>query len=172
MRRFLRGQKREPRGIMLIDWDNLLINLRLPSPDEVSLIGGFDKVIKDIAREFGEIIDVFVFLPPQPAYIWGETLHKLNFYPIVCPKITDKEGEEQDTVDDTLIRFGERDIENTKNLSFLCLGSGDKDFSPLVRRAMRRGLKIVVVAGSTKSLASELIDLADRIFIFEPTKAS
>lgn len=160
-------QKRQ-RGIFLIDHDNLVTNLKLASPDEASIVDKLDSVVKKIVEANREIVDTFVFLPPQQAYIWGETYYELGFYAIVCPRIQNKEGEEQDTVDDTLIRFGKMAIDNIENLSFICLGSGDKDFSPLVRQARKKGLKIIVVAASISSLSSHLINLADETHLLEP----
>ena len=166
--RFATG--RALRGVMVVDWDNLEINLRLGEGEvnEASIISGFDRVAKKIARKFGRIVMAFVLLPPQPAYIWGETLSRLGFYPVVCSKVKDKKsGEETDTVDATLIRLGQKLIGNIRDLSFLCLVSGDGDFSLFLREVEHRGLKIVVVAASVNSLSSELIDLADDTFLFE-----
>ncbi|MCH8741404.1 NYN domain-containing protein [Patescibacteria group bacterium] len=145
-----------------------MTSLKLVSPDEASIISRFDHVIRRIVEANREIVDVFVFLPPQQAYIWGETYHELGFYTIVCPRIQNKKGEKEDTVDDTLIRFGKMAIDNMKDLSFICLGSGDKDFSPLVRQARKKGLEIIVVAASTNSLSSDLINLADKTFFLKP----
>lgn len=161
-------KKKRQKGILLIDHDNLVTSLQLPSPDEASIVNRFDHVIRKIVEANREIVDIFVFLPPQQAYIWGETYHELSFYTIVCPRIQNKDGKEQDTVDDTLIRFGKMAIDNMRNLSFICLGSGDKDFSPLVRQARKKGLKIIVVAASINSLSSNLIDLADETHLFDP----
>lgn len=161
--------KREPRGIMVVDWDNLQFGLDPDELNEASVIGGFDKIVKIIAREFGEIVDVFVFLPPQAAYTWGETLYKLGFYPIVCPKVMPKEeNKEKDTVDNTLIELSRSLIANIKDLSFFCLVSGDRDFNPIIRKVMRRGLKIIVVASSLRSLSRHLLPpKTDRTYIFE-----
>ena len=111
------------------------------------------------------------------ASLYGETFSELGFFTIFCPKIRTKEGEEIDTTDNILIEFGKKMITQIPDLTHLCLCSGDKDFSPLVREAIRQGLKIVVVAGNLSSLSSELIKLADKkrggrrmIYILSPTK--
>lgn len=170
-------ESERPRGVVFVDTDNLMSGIVLErggSPDrisEASIIGGFDNLIKRIAREFGEIVEVFALLPPQRAYVWGVTMYRLGFYSVVCPRVRPKGGgEEQDTVDETLIKLAESLIDNIKNLSFICLVSGDKDFSPMIRKVIRRGLKIIVVAASKESLSGELIDLADSTYLFEPTE--
>lgn len=167
---FFRKPKRN-RILFLIDFENILQNLKqLPSPENLSFLAGFDRLIKEVAQDIGEIIDVFVFLPPHLASIYGEDLYRAGFFIIVCPKIRDKTGEQIDTTDETLIRFGHRAIDELDNITHLCLGSGDRDFGPLVRRAIRKRLKIIVVTASQQSLATELITLADRIFLFSPTE--
>ncbi|HDZ54278.1 MAG TPA: NYN domain-containing protein [Candidatus Nealsonbacteria bacterium] len=166
---FFRRPKRN-RVLFLIDFENILKNLKqLPSPEDLSFLAGFDRIVKEIAREIGEIVDVFIFLPPHLASIYGEDLYRAGFFIIVCPKVRDKAGEQIDTTDETLIRFGQRAIDEL-NITHLCLGSGDKDFGPLVRRATRKGLKIIIATASQQSLATELITLADRIFFYSPTE--
>ena len=113
--------------------------------------------------------DVFVFLPPHQSMIYGEDISRAGFYIIDCPKVKGKKGEPQDTTDETLIRFGQWAIEKL-NVTHLCIGSGDKDFSPLVRRAIRKGLRIIVAAATMHSLSDELSGLADKIFIFSPAE--
>jgi len=168
--RFLK-KRGPPRILMLIDWENLLTNLKeMPPPESYSITAGFDRLCKEIASEVGEIVNVFVFIPPHLVYTFGETFHKIGFFTIACPKIRGKKGEEEDTTDLTLINFGQKAIEDIKDLTHLCLGSGDKDFSLLVRQAIRKGLKIIVVASSERSLSTELIKLADKIYIFSPTE--
>ena len=136
-----------------------------------SLSTGFDRVIKEIARAVGPIEDLLAFLPPHLVSIHGEELHHLGFTIIACPKVRAKEtGKEVDTVDKILIERGKREIRQVQGLTHLCLGSGDKDFSPLVREAIRRGLKIIVVASSRNSLSKNLIDLSDQVFLFSPTE--
>lgn len=166
---------KKPKGIRLVDWDNLEIGLHLREGEvnEASVVSGFDNLTRKISREVGEIIETFVFLPPQAAFIWGGTLDRLGFNLVFCSKMKSKdkkEKEEIDTVDAKLIRLGQKLIDNIRDLSFLCLVSGDSDFSLFIREAMGRGLKIIVVAASVDSLAGELIELADKTYLFEPAK--
>lgn len=169
---FLGGKRKksDKRIMILVDWENLLKSMKEMPPAEVfSVTAGFDKFMKTIALEIGEIVNVFIFIPSHMVVPWAETFHRQGFFTIVCPKIRGKTGEEEDTTDATIINFGKTVIENTRNLTHLCIGSGDKDFSLLVRQAIRKGLKIVVVASSERSLSMELIRLADKVYIFSPT---
>ena len=180
-----RKKTKENKIVMLVDFENLLTNFEISSPTSYSVEAGFDKVTKEISREVGEITDVFIFVPPHLSSLWGETFHKQGFFTIYCPKIKTKDEGEKDTVDSILTEYGKREITKNPDLTHLCIGSGDKDFAssgeknfvPLVRAAIRRGLKIIVVAGSLKSLSPELISLADSkpdgskmVYLFSPTK--
>lgn len=161
--------KLQGRGVVLIDWENLLQSLGPPTSGELSVSQIFLKLIKKIGQEIGEIVSVFVFAPPHLASEWGETFHEKGFFVISCPKVTDKKGEERDTVDETLIDFGGKVIQNM-NLSYLCVGTGDRDFSKLYLQAIGKGLKAVTVAASEKSLSSKLIPLSDKIIILSTLK--
>ena len=166
-----RGKFKENKIIVLIDIENLNANLPSMGPVGFSFSAGFDRVMKQIAREVGAIEDVFVFSPPHLVQLFGEEIYRQGFTIIACPKTRSKEsGEEIDTVDQTLIEFGKKAIRQMKGLTHLCLGSGDKDFAPLVREAIRRRLRIVILASSPGSLATELIKLSDQVFLFSPVE--
>ena len=159
--------------LMLIDWDNLSLNMDLP-PSE-SRVEGFNQLIKQITQEVGEIAIVVVFLPPNLAHLVAEDMYGLGFFIMICPKIKDKKGVRQDMTDRTIIDFGKKMIALIPDLTHLCLGSGDKDFIPLIREATLKGLKIMIVAGNRKSLSQELVGLADEkddgqklIYLFSP----
>ena len=152
------------RGVILIDWENLLQSMEPTISEGPSVSQIFLKLIKKISREIGEVISVFVFAPPHLASVWGETFHEKGFFIISCPKVTDKKGEEKDTVDEILIDFGGKVTQNM-NLSYLCVGTGDRDFSKLYLEVIEKGLKTITVAASEKSLSSKLISLSDTIII-------
>jgi hypothetical protein len=157
--------------LVLIDVENLRANLPPIGPSGFSFPAGFDRTMKQIAREVGVIEDVFVFSPPHLIQLFGGELHHHGFTIIACPKVRSKDGRgEIDTVDQTLIDFGKKTIGRIEGLTHLCLGSGDKDFAPLVREAIRRGLKILVIASSPQSLSTELIQLSDQVYLFSPTE--
>jgi len=167
------SKKKEEKGFMALDHDNLWAKARVGSPTKTSAVEAFDKLVTKIVTEIGPIINILVFLPTHPSNIWAATYRKLGFFPVVCPRVPVKEGseEEKDTVDETLTEYSEFAIEHIKELTFFVLCSGDQDFASLLRKAKRKGLKTVVVAGSTKSLSKELIDLADTTMLFELTEA-
>jgi hypothetical protein len=169
-----RGRKKpkENKILVLIDLENLRAKLPAMGPMGFSFPAGFDRVMKQIAREVGAIEDVFIFIPPHLVQLFGEELYRQGFTIIACPKIRSKEGsEELDTVDQILIEFGEKAIRQIGGLTHLCLGSGDKDFARLVREAIRRNLRILILASSPQSLSTEIIKLSDRVFLLSPTEA-
>lgn len=161
---FAVGNKRTVRAkarvLVLLDWENLQQNVGFV-PGGLSLKDRLDACIRQIAKQVGSIVDVFVFMPPHASHIWGEQLYKAGFFILVCPKIKNKAGDEVDTTDETLIRFGERMLDELEGLTHLCLGSGDIDFSPLLIRARRKGLKNVLIAGDPRSLSAKMGPLLD-----------
>lgn len=163
--------------LVLIDFENLMLNLDVP-PEKFSLAEGFDRLIRELGQ-VGDIMEVSVFASPQTALVHLETLHRHGFFTIPCPRIKDKAGGTRDTVDATLMDYGRKRIAQMQGGDYLCLGSGDKDFIPFLREAMGHGLKIIIIAGNMNSLASGLIGFADRhpvlpkkmVFFLTPTRA-
>lgn len=164
--------------LVLIDWDNLLANMNIPQPEGFSLEEGFDRLMRQLS-EVGRVINVFVFGPPQTINLYLEIFRQNGFFPVVCPKLKKKKDEQEvDTTDATLIEFGRKMIEQIPDLTHLCLASGDSDFAPFVREAIRNGLKVIIVPGSLTSLSGDLIRLASRhpetskrmVFLFSPKK--
>ena len=152
-------EKREKNIILvLIDWENLLINMDVRLPESFSLSSGLNKLMKWL-ESIGDVFGVFVFAPPHAVQGYLEIFHKYKFYTILCPKIS---RGTIDTTDETLINFGEQMIAQMRNLSHFCIVSGDRDFSLLIKSAKKQKLKIAIAAGDLKSLSEELIDLANR----------
>lgn len=146
----------------LFDGDNLLINVRdLADIKSIRFpLEEFDQLMVRLG-ELGQVLPPFVFAPPRTLDRHGDQLQKLGFLSIHCPlSVLDKDSgassEKRDTVDPTLIEFGRRMIPIFKRsgLTHLCLGSADEHFLPLVREAVRFGIKIIVVAGSEDSLSA------------------
>lgn len=152
--------KKRIKVLVLLDWENLQQNVGF-APGEPSLKERLDTCMREIAKQVGSIVDVFVFMPPHASYVWGEQLYKAGFFIIVCPKIKNKAGEETDTTDETLIKFGERMLDQIEGLTHLCLGSGDIDFSPLLIRARRKGLKNILIVADSRSLSGKMASLID-----------
>jgi len=182
MRRLLaiirkRFKKLPNKVLFLIDWENFLSSTASIPPERFSLEAGLNRLIEKIAQEVGAIVNIFVFLPPHLVSTWGKILKKQGFFIILCPRARDKGGEERDAVDEELIRFGINMINQIPELTHLCLGSGDQDFVPLLQEARRRGLKIVLAAGSLQSLSKEVIPFAERsptggrrVYLLSPTE--
>ncbi|MDO8436248.1 MAG: NYN domain-containing protein [bacterium] len=169
-------KKRVNKIIWVIDIENLIFNAKIGMPPErYSFEEGFNKIIELLTEEIGEIIGIFAFVPTDRALLWGREIDKLGFNIILCPKVKSKQGEDKDTTDDKLIELTEWFIDNVRGITHLCLGSGDKDFSPLLRKAALKGLKRVVVAGDIRSLSSDLIRLTSAkpgggkmVYLFTP----
>lgn len=155
------SQKKPIKILMLIDFVNLEMNLHLIPPERFSIADGLRRVIRTISREIGEIASVFVFTPPHSAMLWAEDLWKIGFFTVFCPTVKGKKGEEIDTTDEILIKFAENIISQMPDLTHICIGSGDKDFTPLADKALRKGLKIIIFAGDSISLSFDLRKLAD-----------
>ena len=168
------GRKEPSRVVVLIDFENLLLSIEnrsSPVEKEFSVGAGFHAAIRKIAQEIGEVTHIFVFVPPHAANLWGKLFQQERFTIVFCPKIINKEGQEVDTVDPTIIDFGKWAIANIQGLTHLCIGSGDKDFQPLVKEAVMKGLEIIVIFSSEKSLSRELRKLADKTYYFSPVPA-
>ena len=176
----MKKTERKRKVLILIDFENLLRNMTMPEPKEFSMAGGFDKLMKEISNDLGDIINIFVFLPPHLTFytFYGKLFHQLGFFSVLCPKIQNKKtGEEEDTVDGTIIEFGKKMLNQIPELTHLCVGSGDKDYASLIREAVRHGLKIAIIAGSLGSLSADLIKLADKrpngkkmVYLLSPTE--
>jgi len=150
-------RKKENEILVLIDWLNISLSLYPAGQLELT---DFDRLIKKISREVGEIANVFVFAPNLTSRE-GETFYKQGFYVINCPKVKTKEGEDKDTTDEILINFLKDVVPDISGLTHICLGSGDKDFCQALRNVIRKDLRLMIVAGNLTSLSSDLIELAD-----------
>lgn len=173
-----RRRKRVNKILVLIDWENLLSSTVSIPPEKFSLDTGLNNLIEKITQEVGIIIGIYVFVPPHLVSTWGEKFKKEGFFIICCPKIKTKTGEEKDTVDEELTRFGAKMIAQIPDLTHLCLGSGDQDFIPLLQEAKQRGLKIIIATGGLQPLSVELIRFAEkdpitgkrRVYLFFPVE--
>jgi hypothetical protein len=169
------NRKKKVKILCVIDWDNIYINV--PPPEKFSITAGLDRIMKKIAKEVGEIINVFVFTPPHLALVNAQVFHDEGFYIILCPKIKDKKRGEQDTADEIISAFLQDMINQMPDLTHICLGSGDKDFCRIIRKyVMRRGLKMIIIVGDLISLSGDLMKLADvnpntgkrMVYVFSP----
>ena len=145
------------RIVVLVDYENIIQN----TPADPSTESPTKKIIHlmEEIRGMGRVIGVFVFVPrylapPYEMFFWEQ-----EFFPILCPKIRIA-GEETDTSDETLIKFGKEVVFQFRDLTHLCLLSGDADFLPLLKLCRNRGLEIMVAASTIQSLAKDLIKVA------------
>ena len=163
---FFRKKERENKVLVLLDFENLLINFDGPSR---TIVEALNTTLKKIAQEVG-IVKVFVFVPHQNAQLFGEAFYRAGFVPILCPKIKAKDGQTDiDTTDQMLTELGKEFIDDMPGFTHLCLGSGDIDFASgdigfpsLLKKANHHGLDIALIAGDLSSLSSGLIKRADR----------
>lgn len=159
---FPRKRVAKNKALVLLDLDNLYINF-----GSRTIIRALDTTLKKIAQEVGAISKAFVFIPYQNAQLFGEELYRAGFIPILCPEIRSKNETNINTTDQMLTDLGKELIEGMPEITHLCLGSGDVDFSSgdvgfpsLLQKAEHYGLHIIVIAGNINSLSSELIKKA------------
>lgn len=173
----LKKSKKRPKILVLLDIKNILDNSLPASEERVSPKAGFDRLMKELGK-IGQVDDVYIFAPLHIASQYQKLFYELGFYTIACPRITNKLGQEVDATDSVMIDFGKKMISQNPNLDYLCVGSGDKDFLPLIRKARQSGLKIITIVGcNIRSLAEEIIPLVDNhpgskkkmVLLFSPT---
>lgn len=151
-------RKTNNKVLIVIDWLNIYMNL---SPIKLPSLTDLDRVQKQIAQEVGEIVNVFVFAPPHLTSLEWETFYEEGFYIIDCRSIKTKDGKDKDTTDEILINFVKDMVARMSDITHICLGSGDKDFCKALRKTMRAGLQLMIIAGDLNSLSQDLIDVAD-----------
>ena len=171
------GKKHANKILFVIDWDNLSSNI-ITGVQHYSLAKGFERLIGQLTQ-VGEVAAVFVFGPPDSINKDLRAFHDEGFWPIPCPRETDKRTHDSvDVVDSKIVTFVRDMLELMPDLTHICIGSGDSDFiKPLVKVGKRRGKKIMVVSGKLRSLSQDLKDLADEhpqtgermVFLFSPT---
>jgi len=165
-----RGKKRKKEKIVaLIDLENILANIEPPLPvfvkKYITLPQFLQAVLEDATKENREANKLlFVFAPLHLYWIFAKELYEMGFFRVVCPKI-EQNGRKKDTVDETLIKVGKEIIEQ-ENVRCLVLGSGDKDFLPLLQGAKEKGVRIIIAAGSKNSLAKDIAEVADKVYLF------
>lgn len=154
------------RILVLVDWENIFHNITdIQKVSYASISQAFTKLTRKLEQEIGRIVFMFVFTPPHLASILGETLQEFESYIVYCSKRKGEADEEEDTVDEVLMKLGEKLIQEME-LSHLCICSGDEDFEPLYTKAKLNKIKIITVYASEKSLSAGVIKLSDKIILF------
>ena len=169
------GVQTRPKIIGLVDFENILFSLpvmHLIHPGgRLPLEAAFEEFIKWL-EEIGEIKSIFIFGSEKSIFSRRINLYKLNWFPILCPKIkrlvpksgyqfgSELEGsQEKDTSDAILMRFWSM-LNDLSGWDILCLASGDIDFAPLARETLRRERKIAIAAVGEVPLSKELKETA------------
>lgn len=161
--------------LVLVDWDNLFYSLfNTFGQEEMRLEERLQQMMHWIKKEIGEIWgdSGFVFAPEHLPIFYQELCTQSKLKIMVCPKrkleepqMDPKKGHlvsELDTVDETIIWFGER-LMGIPEIGFVCLVSGDADYIPLFQKASQHGILRVLVAPSHQSLSrsDEFLGLVD-----------
>ena len=158
--------RKHPKMLVLIDLENILLSVR--DFGDISSMAfprqKFDEIVGRLGK-IAQIVASFVFGPTNTITRHGDYLRELGFIPVHCPLMVNiKERgpstDKRDTVDPVLIETGRTMMSLLVGLTHLCIVSGDSDFTPLARDAQRRGLDVVVVAGSRLSLSKNLEEFA------------
>lgn len=171
--------------ILLWDWENTARGVRERgyTRHNYDLSAGFTG-LRQWCESIGQLIRVFLFSPMHKLFGFDATFQMEEFSIILCPKILQTINSDTlytnsvDTTDATLIKMGEFCLKYMPSIRYLCIGSGDKHFIPLLRSAKEKGIQIAVVYGNETSLASEVWDMADRhpetglkmVHLFSPGK--
>ena len=159
--------------LVLWDWENTAKGVREKSyrPADYDLSIGFERV-KEWWAGIGKVTKVEIFSPMHEIYGLDAVFHGQGFSIELCPK------KPHDTTDAKLIQQGEWLLEYVPSMRFLCLGSGDKHFAPLLEKAKGRGIRIAVIIGNEMSLSWEIDRLIDNhpvtgkkmLHLFAPTR--
>ncbi|MDD2732160.1 MAG: NYN domain-containing protein [Candidatus Pacebacteria bacterium] len=154
-------------ALVLIDWENISKKIREQRyvPERFSRAAALKRLFQWIKDEAGGIFDTFLFAPIFMTYTDYQLLHDNGLFPFTCPKVPLGSPDKKDTVDPALIKKAEKWITHPE-LTHICLVSGDSDFIPLLKKAKKRGLLVMISAldpALTKgsSLSKELSKMAD-----------
>ena len=147
--------------LILIDWDNLFICLQEKFGAEMRIEERLQALTEWIKTEIGEIFKGwgFVFAPDHLTIIHRDIFVKNNLRLMICPK-EQVGGTQKDTVDETLIWFGEAILDHP-DIGFICLVSGDADYIEFLEKAKRAGIKVALAPPTINSLSRNLLDCVD-----------
>ena len=174
----------QPGDILVVwDWENTAKGMREKGYkwDEYDLLAGFEGV-KQWWKSIGKVIKVFIFSPMHQIYGFDTAFQNQDFSIVLCPKIPDIVSagvvDYTDTTDPSLIKFGEFCLDYIPSIRYLCIGSGDKHFAPLLEKAIGQAIKIAVIIGNERSLSWQIDRLVDNhpitgrkmVHLFSPTK--
>lgn len=158
-------------ALVLIDWENISKNIlreRHDVPEKFSRDAALKRLFAWIQSEVDEIFDTFVFAPVYMMYTDYQLLYNNKLVPTTCPKVPLGSADKKDTVDAILIEKALKWMTHPC-ITHICLVSGDSDFMRILKRAKRRGLKVMISGPDPAmsrdpdrpSLSKELADMAD-----------
>lgn len=158
---------KEKKGTMVaIDVENLLISsfMKGPEAEGYSLKAGFEKIIRWV-QSFGKILCVYLYLPRSQCItsesdllfhnLWEEYEEEFIFELIYCPKKKSIGRKKTDTVDSHLASHTRKMVDIFgEQVKYLCLVSGDIDYSPLLWKLRReKNIEFAFAFGSEQSFS-------------------
>lgn len=160
-----RDTKQKPRIIALVDLENILFSLPVSHPEEnFTLESAFINFVSWL-KKIGEIKSVFVFGSEKSIFSGRANFYNLGWFPVLSPKVKEwvlekkqwlgMESKERDTSDESIKKLWAWLNDICDSWDLLCIASGDIDFVPLAKEALRRGKKIAVAAAKKTGEGSE-----------------
>ncbi len=178
-------QTQEPGNMIVVwDWENTAKGMREKGYTEkdYDLLAGFDG-LKKWWGTIGKVIRVFILSPMHKIYGFDKVFQDQEFSIVLCPKIPNVVSpgvvEYEDTTDASLITLGEFCINYIPSIRYLCLGSGDAHFAPLIEHAQSKGIKMAAIIGNEMQMSWQIDPLIDNhpttgkkmVHLFSPTKS-
>jgi len=175
----------EQQGDMVViwDWENTAMGMREKGYTEkdYDLSAGFYGV-KQWWDSIGKVIRVFMLSPMHKIFGFDKVFQNQEFSIVLCPKITRVISagvvEYEDTTDANIITLGEFCVNYIPSIRYLCLGSGDAHFVPLLEHVKSKGIKTAIIIGNEMSLSWQIDRFVDNhpitgkkmVHLFSPTK--
>lgn len=150
--------------VVAVDVDNILIATARAGVDfkNYDRMAGFERMF-DWIESFGKILSVQFYMSPSQINLhndfwnalWEKYHDKFPFQYNYCPKKKPQNRwEKKDNVDAHLIRGTSELVKlYSQQIGYLCLASGDKDYSSLLWDVKRSGINISFVVGSEISFS-------------------
>ena len=149
---------------VLIDWCNVDIALRKSLPWEIYSQIDYRRVFQKFEewlKQFGVLDPKIIFAPDNQTRRTYLMFHSLGYFIEYCPGVPSSDTDDDaDSTDGVLIKYAEMIMKRFSKLDYLCIGSGDADFAPVIEKAKEQGTKIIVAAGRKKAIGNPIWKLA------------
>lgn len=143
--------------IFIGDWSNLSRGSRSAYKiGEYSKVDGFRR-LKEFLCDIGQLTRYDMYTPRHDVEGHFQFLRDQGITIVLCPV---KDATQEDTTDPKLISDALDLVENY-NMQYICIGSGDHHFLPILKAAKAKGIKVAIVYGSEKSLSYYIREMAD-----------